>query len=39
MGLDMGERKSVTRETAQEYRRGSKKEKGVILDQVVKLVG
>ena len=39
MGLDMGERKSVTRETAQEYRRGSKKEKGVILDRVVKLMG
>ena len=27
MGLDMGERKSVNRETAQEYRRGSKKVK------------
>ena len=39
MGLDMGQRKAVTRETAQEYRRASKKEKGAILDRVVKLMG
>ena len=39
MGLTMGERKAVTRETAAEYRRATKREKGVILDRWVKLTG
>lgn len=34
MGLTMAERKAVTRELAQEYRRGSRREKGETLDRV-----
>ena len=39
MGLTMGQRRAVTQETAQEYRRASKKQKSAILDRVVKLNG
>ena len=39
MGLTMAERKAVTRELAQEYRRGSRREKGETLDRLVKLNG
>lgn len=38
-GLTMQERKSVTREIQKRYKRGSKKEKGIILDEFVKLTG
>jgi transposase InsO family protein len=39
MELSMGERRAVTNKLAAEYRRGSRAEKGAILDQVVKLTG
>ena len=39
MGLTMAERKSVTRELAQKYRRGSRRKKGIILDQLMQLNG
>ena len=39
MGLTMAERKSVTRELAQKYRRGSRRKKGMILDQLMQLNG
>lgn len=35
----MGERRAVTNKLAAEYRRGSRSEKGEILDQLVKLTG
>jgi hypothetical protein len=35
----MNERKAVTRETRGEYRKAGKKEKGLILDQYVRLTG
>ncbi len=35
----MGERRAVTNKLAAEYRRGSRAEKGAILDQLVKLTG
>lgn len=39
MGLRMGERKSVTRETVREYRRATRRRKGKLLDQVARLNG
>ena len=33
MGLTMAQRKAVTRELAQRYRRATRREKGEILDQ------
>jgi hypothetical protein len=39
MGLPMNERKAVTRETSGEYHKAGKKEKGLILDQYVRLTG
>ena len=39
MGLSMAERKAVTKETALRYRRASKAEKVVILDQLCALTG
>lgn len=39
MGLRMGERKSVTRETVREYRRATRRRKGELLDQVARLNG
>jgi hypothetical protein len=35
----MNERKAVTRETREEYHKAGKKEKGLILDQYVRLTG
>ena len=37
MGLNMRERKSVTKETANRYRKSYKKEKGRILDEFIQL--
>ncbi len=39
MGLTMGQRKAVTREMANRYRRASKPQKAAMLDQFVKLHG
>ncbi|MDR2795435.1 MAG: hypothetical protein LBB47_01840, partial [Spirochaetaceae bacterium] len=39
MGLHMNEQKAVTRETREEYHKAGKKEKGLILDQYVRLTG
>ena len=39
MGLTMAQRKAVTRELAQRYRRATRREKGEILDQRVQLTG
>lgn len=39
MGLSMQERKSVTKALAQQYRKASKKEKGVLLRQFVESTG
>ena len=39
MGLTMAQRKAVTRELAQRYRRATRREKGEILDQWVQLTG
>ena len=39
MGLTMGQRKAVTREMANRYRRASKRQKAAMLDQFVKLHG
>lgn len=39
MGLTMKERKTVTRAMAAQYRRGSKKQKGQLLDQLVEAMG
>jgi hypothetical protein len=39
MGLQMGERKALTREVAGRYRAASKKEKSAILDEFVKNTG
>ena len=39
MGLTMAQRKAVTRELAQRYRRTTRREKGEILDQWVQLTG
>jgi len=39
MELSVGERRAVTNKLAGEYRRGSRAEKGAILDQLVSLTG
>src|SRR3954451_21334404 len=39
MELSMGERRAVTNKMAATYRRGSKAEKGEILDQLCELTG
>lgn len=39
MRLTMQERKSVTKAMAGQYRRGSKKDKGVVLTQFVEATG
>lgn len=39
MGLTMAQRQAVTRQTAQRYRRSSKKGKGIILEEFVALTG
>ena len=39
MGLSMGARKAVTRELLRRYRRGSKGEKGRVLDELCALTG
>ena len=39
MGLTMKEKQAVTRETAAEYKRATKKEKGKILDTLTGLAG
>jgi len=39
MRLTMQERKTVTKAMAQQYRRGSKKDKGVVLTQFVEATG
>ena len=39
MGLQMSEKKSVTREIKGEYRRAGRKDKTIMLDQFIKLTG
>ncbi len=39
MGLSMKERQSVTREVAKRYRKAAKKDKGLILNEFIKLTG
>jgi hypothetical protein len=39
MELSMGERKAVTKKMAAAYRRGTRPEKSVVLDQLVTLTG
>ena len=39
MGLTMSEKRAVTDEVVRRYRKASKKEKGVILDEFVKTTG
>ena len=39
MGLTMGQRKAVTREVANRYRRASKRQKAAMLDEFVELHG
>ena len=39
MGLTMKERKAVIKETYRRYRRSTKKEKGEILNEFIKLTG
>ena len=39
MGLTIGQRKAVTREMVREYRRGTRRENGRILDRLVAVNG
>jgi hypothetical protein len=39
VGLSMAERKGITKEMARRYERGSKTEKGLMLDQLAELTG
>lgn len=39
MGLTMKERKAVVSEIAKRYKKASKKQKGIILDELIALTG
>ncbi len=39
MGLTMKEKQSITKETVQRYKKATKKDKGMILDEFIQLTG